>query len=88
MLAQYDVVVDCTDTPSTRYLISDSAVISSKPLVSGSALGTEGQIAVYVHRNSPCYRCMFPTPPPAESVLTCGEGGILGPGQLLDLGIV
>jgi adenylyltransferase and sulfurtransferase len=76
------VIVDCTDTPSTRYLISDSAVICGKPLVSGSALGTEGQITLYGYQGGPCYRCIFPNPPPPESVLSCGEGGILGPGTL------
>jgi hypothetical protein len=80
VVQQYDVIVDCTDTPSTRYLISDAAVVASKPLVSGSALGTEGQITLYGYRGGPCYRCIFPSPPPPESVLTCGEGGILGPG--------
>ena len=83
ILTKYDVVVDCTDAPSTRYLISDAAVVLSKPLVSGSALGTEGQITVYGYNGGPCYRCIFPTPPPAESVLTCGEGGILGPGNTI-----
>lgn len=78
---QYDVVVDCTDAPSTRYLISDTAVVLSKPLISGSALGTEGQITIYGYKGGPCYRCMFPKPPPGESVLTCGEGGILGPSK-------
>ena len=81
IIEQYDIVVDCTDAPSTRYLISDATVVLSKPLVSGSALGTEGQITVYGYRGGPCYRCVFPNPPPAESVLTCGEGGILGPGN-------
>ena len=80
ILKNYDLIVDCTDAPSTRYLISDTAVVLSKPLVSGSALGAEGQIAVYGYNGGPCYRCVFPDPPPAESVMTCGEGGILGPG--------
>jgi adenylyltransferase and sulfurtransferase len=82
IMKQYNIIVDCTDSPATRYLISDSAVVCSKPLVSGSALGTEGQLTVYCYRGGPCYRCVFPQPPPAESVLTCGEGGILGPGNL------
>jgi molybdopterin/thiamine biosynthesis adenylyltransferase len=85
ILKNYDIIVDCTDAPSTRYLISDAAVVLSKPLVSGSALGTEGQIAVYGYNGGPCYRCIFPNPPPAESVLTCGEGGILGPGSTIFL---
>ena len=85
---QYDVVLDCTDHPTSRYLISDAAVIARKPLVSASALKTEGQLLVL---NWPpnttreaadggfCYRCVFPKPPPIESVIDCGAGGILGP---------
>ena len=87
MFAQYDLVLDCTDNPATRYLISDTCVLLGKPLVSASALRTEGQLMVlnYPARppgdtaGGPCYRCVFPKPPPAESVVTCGEGGILGP---------
>lgn len=83
----YDIVLDCTDTPASRYLISDACVILQKPLVSASALRTEGQLMVlnYPARppgdidGGPCYRCIFPRPPPADSVLSCGEGGILGP---------
>ncbi|KAF2753128.1 Molybdopterin-synthase sulfurtransferase [Pseudovirgaria hyperparasitica] len=87
IISQYDVVLDCTDTPASRYLISDSCVLLRKPLVSASALRTEGQLMVLnnpprpagdVH-GGPCYRCIFPKPPPAASVVTCGEGGILGP---------
>lgn len=81
LVGQYDLIMDCTDAPSTRYLISDTAAVLSKPLISGSALGTEGQVTVYGYCGGPCYRCVFPNPPPAESVLTCGEGGILGPGS-------
>jgi len=80
IVSHFGVVLDCTDAPSTRYLISDVCVALSKPLISGSALGTEGQIAVYGYQGGPCYRCIFPNPPPPETVLTCGEGGILGPG--------
>ena len=84
---QYDVILDCTDHPSSRYLISDAAVLAGKSLISASALRTEGQLMVLNHPpSSPaggdggyCYRCVFPKPPPAESVLSCGEGGILGP---------
>jgi len=77
----YDLVLDCTDHPAVRYLISDTCVLLGKPLVSASALRTEGQLLVL---NSPpgkgaCYRCIWPKPPPPESVLSCGEGGILGP---------
>ena len=87
ILKQYDLILDCTDHPSSRYLISDAAVLVGKPLISASALRTEGQLMVL--NNPPvrygqedggfCYRCVFPKPPPAESVLSCGEGGILGP---------
>ena len=86
MMRNYDLILDCTDRPSTRYLVSDAAVLAGKPVITASALRTEGQLMVL---NSPpksyespggfCYRCVFPKPPPAESVLTCGDGGILGP---------
>jgi adenylyltransferase/sulfurtransferase len=80
-------VLDCTDTPASRYLISDTCVLLGKPLVSASALRTEGQLVVlnYPSRpagdlgGGPCYRCVFPTPPPPETVTSCGDGGILGP---------
>lgn len=85
----YDIILDCTDTPASRYLISDTAVLLRMPLVSASALKTDGQLMVLNDpplpagtdggRGGPCYRCIFPRPPPAESVLSCGEGGILGP---------
>ena len=83
----YDLVLDCTDNPASRYLISDACVLLSKILISASALRTDGQLIVLNSpplppgnvAGGPCYRCVFPKPPPAESVLTCGEGGILGP---------
>ena len=86
-LELYDVVLDCTDRPATRYLVSDAAVVARIPLVHGSALQTEGQLMVLNNpptateskRKGPCYRCIWPKPPPIESILTCGEGGILGP---------
>lgn len=84
---KYDLILDCTDNPATRYLISDTAVLTGKPLVSASALKTEGQLMVLNHpprrpgdqEGGPCYRCVFPKPPPAESVVSCADGGILGP---------
>ena len=87
LVGAYDVVLDCTDTPASRYLISDTCVILKKPLVSASALRTEGQLMVLnqpprpagYHEGGPCYRCVFPKPPPAETVVSCGDGGILGP---------
>lgn len=83
----YDLILDCTDNPATRYLISDTAVALGKPVVSASALRTEGQLMVLNNpprpagdsNGGPCYRCVFPKPPPANSVTSCADGGILGP---------
>jgi adenylyltransferase/sulfurtransferase len=83
----YDLVLDCTDTPASRYLISDACVLLGKPLVSASALRIDGQLMVLNNpplppgdtNGGPCYRCVFPKPPPPESVVSCGDGGILGP---------
>ncbi|KAI1390116.1 adenylyltransferase [Hypoxylon trugodes] len=87
IVSKYDVVLDCTDHPTSRYLISDICVLLQKPLVSASALRTDGQLIVLNNpptaqgskEGGPCYRCVFPKPPPADSVVSCGEGGILGP---------
>lgn len=80
-------MLDCTDTPASRYLISDACVLLGKTLVSASALRTDGQLMVLNNpplpqgnpSGGPCYRCVFPKPPPPESVVSCGDGGILGP---------
>ncbi|KAI3320104.1 adenylyltransferase [Xylariaceae sp. AK1471] len=87
VVSAYDVVLDCTDHPTSRYLISDICVLLGKPLISASALRTDGQLIVLNNPpapqgsadGGPCYRCVFPKPPPADSVVSCGEGGILGP---------
>ncbi|KAF2471008.1 uncharacterized protein BDR25DRAFT_334158 [Lindgomyces ingoldianus] len=87
VIQPYNLVLDCTDTPASRYLISDTCVLLGKPLVSASALRTDGQLIVLNNpalppgdtRGGPCYRCVFPKPPPPESVISCGDGGILGP---------
>lgn len=87
IISQYDLVLDCTDHPTSRYLISDTCVLLQKILVSASALRTDGQLIVLNSpplppgnaSGGPCYRCVFPKPPPAESVVSCGDGGILGP---------
>ncbi|KAL8727083.1 MAG: hypothetical protein Q9166_006270 [cf. Caloplaca sp. 2 TL-2023] len=87
LFEEYDIVLDCTDHPATRYLISDATVLAGKPLISASALGMEGQLLVLndtLHGKAGqtgryCYRCVFPKPPPADTVLSCGEGGIFGP---------
>ncbi|KAI9331441.1 hypothetical protein DFJ73DRAFT_857242 [Zopfochytrium polystomum] len=78
LVSRYDIVLDASDNVATRYLISDACVLSNRPLVSGSALRFDGQVTVYNHNGGPCYRCIFPTPPPAESVTNCSEGGVLG----------
>lgn len=75
----YTHVLDCTDNPVTRYLVNDACVVRGLPLVSASALKTEGQLSVLDFQSGPCYRCLFPTPPPPNSVVACGDGGILGP---------
>ncbi|CAL8235534.1 unnamed protein product [Boreogadus saida] len=78
LIQQYDIVADCSDNVPTRYLVNDACVISRKPLVSASALRMEGQLTVYNYRGGPCYRCLYPVPPPAETVTNCSDGGVLG----------
>lgn len=76
----YDYILDCTDTPLTRYLISDVAVNLGITVVSASGLGTEGQLSILNFKEvGPCYRCFYPTPPPPNSVSSCQEGGVIGP---------
>lgn len=80
IVSKYDLVLDCTDSPNSRYLVNDACVLSNKPLISASALKTEGQLAVYHYgQEGPCYRCLFPIPPPPQLIGSCGENGILGP---------
>ncbi|XP_023127686.2 adenylyltransferase and sulfurtransferase MOCS3 [Amphiprion ocellaris] len=78
LIQQYDIVADCSDNVPTRYLVNDACVISGKPLVSASALRMEGQLTVYNYRGGPCYRCLYPVPPPPETVTNCSDGGVLG----------
>ncbi|KAK3702773.1 hypothetical protein RRG08_042757 [Elysia crispata] len=78
IIKQYDIVLDATDNVATRYLLNDACVLAQKPLVSGSALRFEGQLTVYNNNGGPCYRCLFPQPPPPESVTNCSEGGVIG----------
>ena len=75
------LVLDCSDHPSVRYLVSDACVRAGVPLVSAAALRTDGQLAVLNNPPGagPCYRCVFPRPPPAASQTSCAEGGVLGP---------
>jgi adenylyltransferase and sulfurtransferase len=58
LCAAYDIVADCSDNPATRYLVNDACVTTGTPLVSGAAVGTEGQLSVYGFRDGPCYRCV------------------------------
>ncbi|KAI6785459.1 Adenylyltransferase and sulfurtransferase-like protein [Emericellopsis cladophorae] len=81
IVREWDIVLDCTDHPTSRYLISDICTLLGKRLVSASAFQKSGQMMVLNDPpgQGPCYRCVFPKPPPPESVVGCGEGGILGP---------
>lgn len=74
----YDIIVDGTDNFPTRYLVNDACVLLGKPLVYGSIFRFEGQISVFDARQGPCYRCLFPEPPPPGAVPSCAEGGVLG----------
>lgn len=76
--APYDILVDGTDNFPTRYLINDLAVLTRKPYVYGAIFRFEGQASVFAAGNAPCYRCLFPDPPPPDSVPSCAEGGVLG----------
>jgi adenylyltransferase/sulfurtransferase len=78
ILEPYDIVIDGTDNFPTRYLVNDAAVKLGKLNVYGSIFRFEGQVAVFGHPDGPCYRCMFPEPPPPGLVPSCAEGGVLG----------
>jgi sulfur-carrier protein adenylyltransferase/sulfurtransferase len=78
ILGRYDVIVDGTDNFPARYLVNDACVMLGKPNVYGSIYRFEGQASVFDARRGPCYRCMFPEPPPAGSVPSCAEAGVLG----------
>jgi sulfur-carrier protein adenylyltransferase/sulfurtransferase len=78
VLRDYDVVVDGTDNFPTRYLLNDACVLLGKPHVWGSIYRFDGQVAVWWAEHGPCYRCVFPDPPPPGAVPSCAEGGVLG----------
>mmetsp|Transcript_21339 Transcript_21339/g.46623 ORF Transcript_21339/g.46623 Transcript_21339/m.46623 type:complete len:498 (+) Transcript_21339:37-1530(+) len=79
IISQYDVVLDCSDNPPTRYLVSDACVVSGRPLVSAAAVGTDGQLTVYHYgEDGPCYRCLFPESPAPENCSRCADAGVLG----------
>jgi molybdopterin/thiamine biosynthesis adenylyltransferase len=74
----YDVIVDGLDNFPTRYLLNDATVRLKIPVVSASILGFDGQLSVFAPYDGPCYRCLYPTPPPAELAPSCGANGVLG----------
>ncbi|KNC46802.1 sulfurtransferase MOCS3 [Thecamonas trahens ATCC 50062] len=78
VLADYDIILDASDNVATRYLLNDAAILLGKVLVSGSALKLEGQATVYGCDGGPCYRCLYPKPPPPSAVTNCSDGGVLG----------
>ena len=78
ILEDYDIIVDGADNFPTRYLLNDASVRLRKPVVSASILGFDGQISTFVPFEGPCYRCLYPTPPPAELAPSCSANGVLG----------
>ena len=84
IIRQYDMVVDGTDNFATRYLVNDACVLLGKPNVYGSIFRFEGQSTIFCTDDGPCYRCLYPEPPPPGLVPSCAEGGVLGvlPGLL------
>jgi molybdopterin/thiamine biosynthesis adenylyltransferase/rhodanese-related sulfurtransferase len=78
LFAQYDLIIDGTDNFATRYLVNDACVLLHKPYVWGSIYRFDGQAAVFWADEGPCYRCLYPEPPPPGMVPSCAEGGVLG----------
>ncbi len=78
LFRDYDIVVDGTDNFPTRYLVNDACVLLGKPNVYGSIFRFEGQATVFGYKDGPCYRCLYPEPPPPGLVPSCAEGGVLG----------
>ena len=75
---EFDIIADGTDNFPTRYLVNDACVLTGKPNVYGSIFRFEGQASVFAAREGPCYRCLYPEPPPPGAVPSCAEGGVLG----------
>src|SRR5450432_1799609 len=78
ILKDYDIIVDGTDNFPTRYLVNDASVLLGKPNVYGSIFRFEGQATVFYAKDGPCYRCLYPEPPPPGMVPSCAEGGVFG----------
>lgn len=77
IISEYDVVADATDNYKARYLVNDACVLAGRPEVFGAMYQFEGQVSVFDAQEGPCYRCMFPAPPPTGLVPTCAEGGVV-----------
>src|SRR5579883_2774027 len=78
LFKDFDIIVDGTDNFPTRYLVNDACVLSGKPNVYGSIFRFDGQASVFATKEGPCYRCLYPEPPPPGLVPSCAEGGVLG----------
>ncbi|SLN21855.1 HesA/MoeB/ThiF family protein [Oceanibacterium hippocampi] len=81
LVGAYDIVADGSDNPETRFLVNDACYLARRPLVSGAILRFDGQLTTFkAHEpgDNPCYRCLFPSPPPADVVPSCAEAGVLG----------
>lgn len=78
LIAGYDIILDGTDNFPTRYLLNDASVMANKPVVHGSVFRFEGQLTVFKPYDGPCYRCLYPEPPPAALAPSCAEAGVLG----------
>jgi molybdopterin/thiamine biosynthesis adenylyltransferase len=78
IISGYDVIIDGTDTFETRYLLNDAAVAKNIPVVHASVFRFEGQLTTFIPYEGPCYRCLYPTPPPPELAPGCSVAGVLG----------
>lgn len=78
IIADYDLIIDGTDNFPTRYLLNDAAIIANKPVIHGSVFRFEGQLTIFKPHEGPCYRCLYPEPPPSALAPSCAEAGVLG----------
>lgn len=78
LFAQYDLIIDGSDNFATRYLVNDACVLTGRPQVHGSIFRFDGQITVFQPGTGPCYRCLYPSPPPPGSVPSCAQAGVIG----------
>lgn len=78
LFSQFDLILDGSDNFATRYLVNDACVLTNKPNVHGAIYRWDGQASVFSYKGGPCYRCLFPDPPPLDAVPNCAEGGVFG----------